>query len=502
MSRSFHPPRSKNRCNRKRLEQLPLGERRDELLPRIQVYYTRLCALPRRTRRALVRQWRRSLFAIALLLALGQAPALAATIAVAPGIPPDINADGICALIEAIDNANADAQTHSDCVAGEGADTIKLPTGSTQSLTAVDNTSLGPTGLPVISSTVTIRGRNSTIRRESDALEFRILAVASSGDLTLHRTTVSGGVNGYSYLYPNGGGGVYNSGMLTLTKSTVSGNSAFFGGGGVSNSGTTTLMNSTVSGNFGDYGAGGVDNTGNLTLTNSTVSGNRINYVADGGGVSNSGTLTLTNSTVSGNSGTGGGGVFNSGALTVTNSTVSGNSLPGFCGRCSNTGGGVFNIGTLTLTNSTVSGNSVVFPGAGGGVYNSGTLTLARTLISGNNYSFYSGGSSEVEGGGTIVANNYNLFGHDGDAGVVGFSPGLTDIVPNVPLSAILNTTLANNGGPTRTHALVRGSPAIDASPDDADCAATDQRGVRRPRGPACDIGAFEARKRQRHRFW
>ena len=84
---------------------------------------------------------------------------------------------------------------------------------------------------------------------------------------------------------------------------------------------------------------------------------------------------------------------------------------------------------------------------------------------------------------------------------MVGFSPGSTDLVPSEGLGAILNTTLANNGGPTRTHALVRGSPAIDASPDDADCAATDQRGIRRPKGPACDIGAFEgSRKRQRHR--
>ena len=83
-----------NRCNRKRLDRLPLGERTDELLPRVLGYYTRLCALPRRTRRALMRQWRRSLSAIALLLALGQAPALAATIAVAPGISPAINADG------------------------------------------------------------------------------------------------------------------------------------------------------------------------------------------------------------------------------------------------------------------------------------------------------------------------------------------------------------------------------------------------------------------------
>ena len=164
-----------------------------DLYPRYSGYYRQLCQLPRRVRRQLQRQWRRSLSAIALLLALGQAPALAANITVAPGIPPAINADGLCALIEAIDNANADAQTHADCVAGNGADSIALPTGSTQSLTAADNTTFGPTGLPVITSALTLRGRNSTIRRTSSAPAFRILAVASSGNLTLYSTTVSGG---------------------------------------------------------------------------------------------------------------------------------------------------------------------------------------------------------------------------------------------------------------------------------------------------------------------
>ena len=393
----------------------------------------------------------------------------------APGIPPDINADGICALIEAIDNANADAQTHSDCVAGEGADTIKLPTGSTQSLTAADNTTLGPTGLPVISSTITIRGRNSTIRRESNAPNFRILAVDSSGDLTLRSTTVSGG---YGYLAPYfSGGGIANyGGTLTITNSTVSGNSTLTGGG-VYNSGTATLTHSTVSGNSGGF----------------------LRY-GSAGGVYNSGTLTLTNSTVSDNDSRGDGGITNSGTLTLTNSTVSGNSSF-FCSLCLGAGG-VYNSGTATLTHSTVSGNSGF--GFAGGIANSGTLTLARTLISGNTHVSTTPPqppSIEVGNGGSVIANNYNLFGHDGDARVVGFNPGPTDLVPSEGLGAILNTTLANNGGPTQTHALVAGSPAIDASPDDADCAATDQRGVRRPRGPACDIGAFEAsRKRQRHR--
>jgi Ca2+-binding RTX toxin-like protein len=90
-----------------------------------------------------------------------------------------------------------------------------------------------------------------------------------------------------------------------------------------------------------------------------------------------------------------------------------------------------------------------------------------------------------------VTVNDYNLFGHGGEAGVTGFVTGSTDIVPNESLGAIL-LPLADNGGGTKTHALAMGSPALDASPDDATCPATDQRGNPRPRGPACDIGSFE----------
>src|SRR5262249_2529243 len=97
--------------------------------------------------------------------------------------------------------------------------------------------------------------------------------------------------------------------------------------------------------------------------------------------------------------------------------------------------------------------------------------------------------------------NNFNLFGHAAlttAQALAGFSPGATDITATsdgttpTALSAILDPTLADNGGPTFTQTLVTGSPAIDASPADSDCPPTDQRGVPRPQGPACDIGAVE----------
>src|SRR5690606_29146412 len=124
------------------------------------------------------------------------------------------------------------------------------------------------------------------------------------------------------------------NGIMTLTNSLVSGNSAYRGGA-IYNAGTGTLANSTVSGNSATDGGGIYNASGPLTLTNSTVSGNMA--LQNGGGIHNYsfGTLTLTNSTVSNNSGGYGGGVFNhSGVTTMTNSIIA--YSPG--GDCENWG--------------------------------------------------------------------------------------------------------------------------------------------------------------------
>ena len=111
------------------------------LWPRFAGYYQGLARLPRKVRRAVQRRWCRSLGSIALLCALGQAPALAATISVG----------GSCTLVDAITAANSDAVT-GGCSAGSGADVLILPSESMQTLTAVNNNTNGPTGLPVITS--------------------------------------------------------------------------------------------------------------------------------------------------------------------------------------------------------------------------------------------------------------------------------------------------------------------------------------------------------------
>jgi hypothetical protein len=311
------------------------------------------------------------------------------------------------------------------------------------------------------------------------------------GNLTLTNSTVSD--NSAS----QGGGGIYNSGSLTLTNSTVSDNSSEYGGG-IYNSGSLTLTNSTVSDNSSEYGGGIFTYQRSLTLTNSTVSGNSASQ--SGGGIQNdNGSLTLTNSTVSGNSSIYGGGMGNDyGSLTLTNSTVSGNSA-------SQNGGGIRNLaGAVTLVFCTLYGNQAR---TGGGLSTQddatydpshplhGVSTMSNSLIAGNQAHV----GPDVAG--VLTTEGYNLFQNTTGTTFLDPSQKHSTDLTDIPLSDIkINPNLQLNGSKTtETHALEPGSPAINAIPLAA-CLiivsrvliTTDQRGVKRPQGPACDIGAYE----------
>src|SRR6185369_10191868 len=123
-----------------------------------------------------------------------------------------------------------------------------------------DNSTYGATGLPVVTSTITITGNGSgsTIERSS-ADPFRLLAVAASGNLTLQNLTLQGGqahYDGVDFITGGGGAILNNFGTCTVTKSTITGNTADQAGGGVYNNGVLTLTNSTVSGNTADVAGG------------------------------------------------------------------------------------------------------------------------------------------------------------------------------------------------------------------------------------------------------
>ena len=336
----------------------------------------------------------------------------------------------------------------------------------------------------------------------------------------------------------NGGGGVFNGGTLMLVNSTVSENAAF-SGGGIWNSVALTLVGSAMSGNTAGDGGGGIFNApgGELTMTNSTVSGNAAGR--GGGGINNSvnGEMTISNSTVSGNAAFNGGGVYNDlGPLEIAGSTVSGNSADRAGGGifndhggeltitnsivrenaadgtddcpnpnpCPGGGGGIFNLGELTTKNSTVSGNTSA--SGGGGISNRGiTFTLVNATVSGNTAS--QGGAMSSSGNGPATVANSVVDGDcAGDITSNGYnieSPGDTCGFNQHSVSAedLKLGPLADNGGPTMTHALLPGSVAIDVIPAeecvdaDGEPLTTDQRGEPRPGGTMCDVGSFEVQE-------
>ncbi len=361
-----------------------LLRRRDDLFGRFVAWYGRLRSRPRAERR----RWQRQL---GLSLAPAGAMAPAATITVTNGTSTIANGDG-CSLPEAIINANADNQSGStDCTAGSGADIIDLQTNVT--LTAVNNTTDGNNGLPLVTSAITIEGNGNFILRPFLSPAFRILAVASGANLTLNSARVLGGAASSGFPFPVGnGGGIHNRGALTVSNSTLSGNTAASEGGGIFNSfsGTATVSNSTLYGNGATGRGGGIYNAnGTLAVSNSTLSGNFADR--NGGGIFNSfsGTATVSNSTLSGSgSRYGGGGFFNSGTVTVSNSIVAAQLG---VSDCTNSGG------TLTSGGYNIeSGRSCGFTGTGdlqmvpsdnlalGALANNGGPTLTRALGAGS----------------------------------------------------------------------------------------------------------------------
>ena len=276
----------------------------------------------------------------------------------------------------------------------------------------------------VINKNLTINGPGAGSLEISGNSASRVFNISGPFTVAISGVTIK---NAHS---ASDGGGINNSGTLTVTDSTFSGNSAA-DGGGITNFGTLTVTNSTFSDNSATtFSGGGIvhSGSGTVTVTNSTFS---RNSAANGGGITNFGTLTVTNSTFSDNSATtfSGGGIATagSGTVTVTNSTFSRNSA-------ANGGGGIVNGGTLmTVTNSTFSGNSAI---GGGGIANAGTLTVKNTLLANSR----AGGNCS----GSIISLGHNLSDDDKCAFIQ------TGDMNNTP-AGLDPGGLKNNGGPTQT---------------------------------------------------
>ena len=328
---------------------------------------------------------------------------------------------------------------------------------------------------------VTVSGNH-----EVGVFEVRSSSIEATTKLTLRNLTIADGAGAVTTVGRQGGG-INNDGTLEVVNVTFSGNQAE-SGGGIDNGLFSKLKvtNSTFSGNSaGDGGGGGIYNGSiyDFTVTNSTFSNNSASF--GGGGIYNSGggtsdaptTATVTNSTFSGNSAVGGGGIYNrSGPLEVTNNTFSNNSA-------SNSGGGIYHVSTVDMvkvTNSTFSGNSA---DEGSGIYNNGSptrVTLSNTILANSP----SGGNCL---GFPVTDGGYNI-----DSGTsCGFTAASGSLSNTNPL--LDPAGLQDNGGRTQTIALQPDSPAVDLVGQGA-CPppTTDQRGIERPQGAACDSGAFE----------
>jgi len=386
----------------------------------------------------------------------------------------------------------------------------------------------------LVAKSITISGPGADNLAVDGNANSRVLYVGPATTVTISGLMIRNGNAPTNY-----GGGVYNDHSdLTMNTCRVSGNSAFWGGGiyndGSLGRGTALLNNSTFSNNSAFQGGGifnNGENSGNTTATlnNCAFSDNSTSF--DGAGIYNFGPagnaiVTVNNSTFNGNSagtggGAGGGGIYNEGStgsatVTLNDSTFSSNST-------SADGGGIYNDGsTVIVSNSTFSGNSSLV--AGGAIYNNSsgggsTLTFKNSTFSGNsadaaggsiyNDSFAfgtalvnigstilnagAGGNIFNNGSGKIISQGYNL--SNDDAG--GFLTGPGDQINTNPLLG----PLQDNGGPTLTHALLPGSPAIDAGdPNFVPPPSRDQRGpcFHRVFNGRIDIGSFETQPQPR----
>jgi hypothetical protein len=453
------------------------------------------------------------------------------------GMPRPLHANTIAIA------CNEDALTSAISAASSG-DTIAIPSGCTISLTSA--------GLTIAKALRIVGlGIGAAIERSPapGMPSFRLIDVVSGGELTLENLTLRNGYAGYGR-FDRDGGGIRNNASLILINTQLIANHAGGKGGGIYNfGGHIVLRRSVLSGNsagngiasdvccqWGSPGGGLYSEAGTVTLIDSTVSSNYAGNGADnyggsggdGGGIASiSADVILIGSTVSENrSGNGGSG----------RAPISSSISPG--GTGGNGGGIAAGGGSLVLINSTIGQNRTGIGGVGiglpptqavrapnglGGLFiNGGSAAITSSTISENSqFGVYSGTTSVLTVTNTIIIGNYDDSGEGTDCAINPMSASLRGnlfgegrgcplssdnlaVAPEQAFSLVLRP-LGSYGGSTQTYGLQAGSPAIDRI-ELADCTAdhdadantpnipltADQRGVARPQGLRCDIGAYE----------
>jgi hypothetical protein len=421
-----------------------------------------------------------------VLLALAPIHAAAASITVntnadAAAVGGDCNGSNTCTLRDATTLANDAGGTNGISFAS----TVTSPIVLNQ----------GP--LTVTGETLTISGlgAGTTVIDGNDA--STVFSIGNGATLNLTGATVQHGK-----ATTTDGGGFFNAGTLTLLNVVVANNRApqptgcdvctGVNGGGISSSGALTVTDSTITGNSATQFGGGIDGSGgSVSLDGTTVSQNTASPGSGAGIYTSFATLTVTRSLFSANAATAwGGGILAGGPATVINSTFYKNTsavgLVGFGGY----GGAIYfgGAGAFALINDTIVDNAANT--LGGGLWvdaGSSSASISNTLLAGDS----------PQECGTNSTSTVTVSGGHNDA--ADSSCDLTLTSDRHDSSPGVDTQPRDNGGPTQTIALLPGSPAIDAGGDSV-CNASipngaggvDERGVARPQGAHCDIGALE----------
>lgn len=274
------------------------------------------------------------------------------------------------------------------------------------------------------------------------------------------------------------GGAIINNGALTIKDSSIDDNVSLKQGGGIMSSGSLSILSSTILTNTAATNGGGIMSSGSLSISSSTISGNTA--ATNGGGLyletgnsSISSSAVISNTTSQNGSGNNGGGIYTSTNVKITNGTLSGNNG----GAIYSTDSSISTLSYVTVSNTNASGDgTIVLDG-------SSTLVMSNTVIIGNTGSYYDVRCRSAQ---NITSNGFNITENISDCTSSWQS---TDIFPKQWQTVL--SGLGPHGGPTYTHALLPGSPAIDVG----SCYRgdlLDQRGLKRPVGSACDVGAYE----------
>jgi CSLREA domain-containing protein len=405
-----------------------------------------------------------------------------------PGDGLCVDGSGKCSLRAAIEESNHLPAFPQEVIALPSG-TYKLTLGELNILNSLDLTGAG-------SDSTFIDGNDSS----------RVLAINGATKPIVHFSgvTIQNGNGGF---VPGGGIYIDAGAYLALSDSVVSDNKSTEFGGGISNAGELQIFTSTIQDNcVSNSAVHGVP-------CNSTPLGSGGGQTESGGGIFNfsMGNVTIDESTISGNRATRGGGIRNGGGhLEITNSTISGNTA-------NTRGGGIMNFGNTSIAYSTIAFNeaNAILGGAsedsfGGGIYNvtdnGAMVSIGDTILAMNtdhrsrldsNYApdcfSKSPGNFTSFRGNLVGILNANCNMADEEWGDTRFDQVGT---PQAPLDPRLGL-LADNGGPTETHALGPDSPAIDRGTGATNCPKTDQRGETRPAGNDCDVGAFELASHQ-----